>query len=222
MDKEHIKKRIKELGPWYHNINLDGVETKKVSPPPKTPKWLMTHPKKRWEIIKKFLSEEGGSVVDLGCNAGGISFRLEERGYEVTGVEVDDRLYEQALLSKEVRDSEVKFVQEDAVKFLEKSPVFDYSVALGLVYHLEKPGKFIELLGEKTGKQLLIESKIDLERKEGKIWNEEERGDIWDFSKKWLIKEVKRTGISYIFTVRRGEKGFPFRGFRFLIAGRFE
>lgn len=216
MNEEKIRKKVKELGPWIHNIDLNGVETKKVSPksaggrPP-------VLPDPRWKVVKRFLPEEDVTCVDLGCNAGGISFKLEELGYEVTGVEINDRCYKQALFAKDVLDSDVNFVQEDVIDFLEDSQVFDYSIALGLVYHVKKPSQFIELLGKKTEKIFLLESRYDdvLRKK----WIEEKNG--WQLSREWLEEEVKKTGISEIFTATRGGKNLPASGFRLLIAGKF-
>ena len=98
----------------------------------------------------------------------------------------------------------------------EDSQVFDYSVALGLVYHLEKPRQFIKLLGKKTEKMFLLESRYD--EVLGKMWIEEKNG--WQISREWLEEEVKKTGISEIFTATRGGKDLPASGFRLLIAGK--
>lgn len=217
MNNENLRKKIKELGPWRHNINLDGVETRKISPG--TLDLPNNHPIPRWKVIRKFLPNKGeGSVVDLGCNAGGISFELEDAGYEVTGVELNDRPYKQALFVKDVLGSKVDFVQADVTEFLKDSQNFDYSIALGIVYHLKNPIPFLEMVGRKTEKIFIIESSVrDID---GRKWLEDK--EVWHFSREWLEEEVKkRTNISKFFSVTKGEKGFPLVGFRLLIVGRF-
>ena len=63
--QEMIRARVRELGDWFHNMNLEGVETAPDH-------FLGDYPAVKWKafshVIPKDLS--GKSVLDVGCNAG--------------------------------------------------------------------------------------------------------------------------------------------------------
>src|SRR3954469_972599 len=87
-----LRKRIEELGPWFHNIRLpDGTQTFPDH-------WLGDFPKFKWDQLAPHLPENlsGWTVLDIGCNAGYYTFELAKRGAFVTGIDLDTRYLAQA------------------------------------------------------------------------------------------------------------------------------
>jgi len=167
---EELKERVKELEPWRHDIDLGPFSTFDVASTTSPRKRDMRHPVLRWRYIKQFLPFKPTTALDIGCNAGGISFKLEEKGWDVVGIENGQDFkvsnpYEQAMFCKKVLDSEVEFVEADAFDYLPKE--FDIIVALGVLYHItdvperddegwEK--KFVDLCAKSAKKGIIFET----------------------------------------------------------------
>jgi tRNA (mo5U34)-methyltransferase len=86
-DREALEKQIQSLGDWFHNIDLNGVQTAPHH-------FLGDYPAVKWKHIKNAFPDDlqGASVLDIGCNAGYYSIELKRRGAgRVVGVDVDDR-----------------------------------------------------------------------------------------------------------------------------------
>jgi len=139
MKVKELKEKVRELEPWRHDIDLGPFSTFDVASVSSPRKRNMRHPILRWRYIKQFLPFKPTTALDVGCNAGGISFKLEEKGWDVVGIENGQDFkvsnpYEQALLCKEALGSEVEFIETDAFDYLPKK--FDIVVALGVLYHI--------------------------------------------------------------------------------------
>src|SRR5581483_4299886 len=100
-----IESRIAELGEWFHNINLKGVQTAPNH-------FLGNFPQVKWKDIAHVFPEDlsGATVLDLGCNGGFYSIELKKRGAQrVLAVDVDDRYLNQAKFAAEVLELEIEF-----------------------------------------------------------------------------------------------------------------
>src|SRR5215471_12044551 len=97
MTPQEIRKRIEELGPWFHAIDLgDGIKTKNHSVAGEP----VDHPCGTWEILKHCFPEDlsGKTVLDVGCNAGFYSIEAKRRGAaRVLGVDAQRTMINQAL-----------------------------------------------------------------------------------------------------------------------------
>ena len=100
-----IEKRVAELGEWFHNIDLKGVQT--------APRhFLGDFPRVKWQDVAQVFPEDmsGATVLDLGCNGGFYSLELKKRGARrVLAVDVDDRYLSQAKFAAEVLELEIEF-----------------------------------------------------------------------------------------------------------------
>src|SRR5688572_12922414 len=71
---EKIEKRVRELGTWFHNMNLRGVQTAPNH-------FLGDYPTVKWlgfaDAVPKDLT--GKSVLDIGCNAGFYAMEMKRR-----------------------------------------------------------------------------------------------------------------------------------------------
>ena len=94
---DDLEERIEALGPWFHNINLNGVWTAPDH-------FLGDYPGAKFRRFASGLPEDlsGKSVLDIGCNAGFYSIEMKQRGAErVLGIDSDDRYLAQAQLASE-------------------------------------------------------------------------------------------------------------------------
>jgi len=170
MRVKELRNKVEELGPWRHDIDLGPFSTFDVAQATSSRKRNMRHPILRWRYIKQFLPVKPTTVLDIGCNAGGISFKLEEKGWNVVGIEngqdfkISNPL-EQAVFCKEVLDSEVEFIEADAIDYLPEE--FDVIVALGVLYHItdvperddeDWEKKFVDLCVESAKKGIIFET----------------------------------------------------------------
>src|SRR4051794_24691692 len=93
-----LESRIRALGDWFHNINLNGIWTAPNH-------FLGDYPRCKFagfaDAIPTDLS--GKSVLDIGCKGGFYSIEMKRRGADrVLGIDFDERYLAQAQLSAEV------------------------------------------------------------------------------------------------------------------------
>jgi tRNA (mo5U34)-methyltransferase len=92
LTSEEIRQRALELGNWFHNINLGGVQTAPDH-------FLGDYPAVKWRRFANALPTDlqGKTVLDIGCNAGFHSIEMKRRGAErVIGIDLEDMYLEQA------------------------------------------------------------------------------------------------------------------------------
>ena len=98
MNTDQIRRRVAELGQWFHNLDLGGVKTAPDH-------FLGDYPSVKWERFSKALPEnlKGKTVLDVGCNGGFYSIKMKQRGAsQVVGIDTDEKYLEQARFAAEV------------------------------------------------------------------------------------------------------------------------
>jgi 2-polyprenyl-3-methyl-5-hydroxy-6-metoxy-1,4-benzoquinol methylase len=169
LDAQTLAERIRELGPWYQDIQLaDGVSTKSVSgveslyPGQDIPAPL-------WQMIEPRLpSLAGRRVLDIGCNAGYMSFACKRLGARyVLGIDDDSSaagsFIDQAEFCSDVLGLEVEFRR---LSFLELGPERPFDVVLfcGVLYHLRNWAdgldKLVELVVPNEG-LIVLETAVE-------------------------------------------------------------
>src|SRR5690606_30356158 len=81
-----IQARVAELGEWFHNLDLDGVQTAPGH-------FLGDYPRCKWRAFEHALPArlDGKTVLDVGCNAGFYSLEMKRRGAaRVLGIDEDE------------------------------------------------------------------------------------------------------------------------------------
>ena len=75
LSQEQIRRRVAELGQWFHNLDLRGVKTAPDH-------FLGDYPEVKWRRFAKAVPKDltGQSVLDVGCNAGFYSIQMKKRG----------------------------------------------------------------------------------------------------------------------------------------------
>jgi 2-polyprenyl-3-methyl-5-hydroxy-6-metoxy-1,4-benzoquinol methylase len=137
-----LEDRIRELRPWYQNIEVaPGVFTKQLGSDEEI---FPEHdiPAPLWRRIEPDLGDIAGRrVLDIGCNAGYMSFECKKRGAGyVLGVDNDlgagTSFVEQALFCRDALGLDVEF---RAGSFFELEPDEPFELVLfcGVLYHLE-------------------------------------------------------------------------------------
>ena len=89
---------------------------------------------KRIEELKPYLlgfMKRKGKVLDLACGVGGFSFLLEDHGFEVIGVDIDEEMIKKATEYAKEKSSKVKFIMGDARNLPFEDETFDYVLFLG-------------------------------------------------------------------------------------------
>ncbi len=131
-----LEQRIRELSPWFHNLELDGIQTAPDH-------FLGDYPRTKFQRFANALPADltGKSVLDIGCNAGFYSFEMKRRGAaRVVGIDTDPRYLAQARLAAEVygyRDIQWRQMDVYSVGLLHET--FDLVIFMGVLYHLRHP-----------------------------------------------------------------------------------
>ena len=164
-DNEDLIQKIKIVGPWFHQINLNGIKTRDIykTDSPSRPGGFAKHftvqdfidnPIWIWSKFKDSIPKDlsGFKVLDIACNAGFYSFELAKRGAHVIGI---DNSYEDIVRAKFAKkileasnvDFEIINVDDLEKEFSEK---FDLVLCLGLLYHVNDPKNLIRKVAKLT------------------------------------------------------------------------
>jgi SAM-dependent methyltransferase len=102
----------------------------------------------------------GRSIADLGCLEGGYATEFARLGLESTGLEVrSSNIAACNYVKSNVDLPNLKFIQDDAMNIKRYGP-FDVLFVCGLLYHLDRPRKFLEEAAEDCGKVMIIDTHI--------------------------------------------------------------
>ena len=100
----------------------------------------------------------GMKVLELGPLEGGHSYMLQEMGADsILAIEANSRQFLKCLIVKELyRLDKCEFLLGDFVKYMESAPEkFDFCLASGVLYHMEKPIELISLISRITDRTLI-------------------------------------------------------------------
>jgi len=149
---EEIEKRVAELGPWFHNLQLAGVQTAPHH-------FLGDYPSFKWRNFERAIPEDltGLSVLDVGCNAGFYSIQMKRRGAKrVLGIDHDDTYLAQARFAAEILDLDIDFQQLSVYEVGRLRERFDLVFFMGVFYHLRHPLLALDLLRQHAARDWFI------------------------------------------------------------------
>jgi tRNA (mo5U34)-methyltransferase len=152
MNTDQIRRRVAELGQWFHNLDLGGVKTAPDH-------FLGDYPAVKWERFSKALPQNlhGKTVLDVGCNGGFYSIKMKQRGASrVVGIDTDEQYLEQARFAAEVSRVDIEFHKLSVYRVAELQEKFDLVLFMGVLYHLRHPLLALELLHEHVVTDLLV------------------------------------------------------------------
>jgi tRNA (mo5U34)-methyltransferase len=149
---EDIRDRVASLGPWFHNLDLNGVQTAPEH-------FLGDYPRMKWRRFCEAIPEDlsGLTVLDIGCNAGFYSLEMKRRGAaRVLGVDADDDYLNQARFAAEIMDAEIEFRNLSVYDVGALNERFDIVLFMGVLYHLRHPLLALDLIHEHVARDMLV------------------------------------------------------------------
>lgn len=150
--KEAIRRRVSELGAWFHNIDLGGVQTAPNH-------FLGDYPYIKWRMFESSIAKDltGKTVLDVGCNGGFYSIQMKRRGAtRVVSIDSDARYLEQARFAAEATGMNIEFRQLDVYDIAVLKEKFDLVLFMGVLYHLRHPLLALDLLYQHVVKDTLV------------------------------------------------------------------
>ena len=152
MTQEAIAAKVQELGPWFHNLDLQGVKTAPHH-------FLGDYPSFKFRKLAPAIPEDltGKTVLDIGCNAGFYAMELKRRGAaRVVGTDSDPRYLAQARFAAEVEGLDIEFRELSVYDVAKLGEKFDFVVFMGVLYHLRHPLLALDLIHEHVAGDLML------------------------------------------------------------------
>ncbi len=147
-----LEQRVRELGDWFHNINLRGVSTAPNH-------FLGDYPQVKWRQFASAIPQDlhGKSVLDIGCNGGFYSIEMKLRGADrVVGIDSDPRYLAQARLAAEVLELDIELRHLSIYDVGQIDERFDVVIFMGVLYHLRHPLLALDLIHEHVSRDLFV------------------------------------------------------------------
>lgn len=147
--------RVRELGPWFHDLEIHGVRTA-----PDHPLGDFLHD--LWRQVEPAFPADmsGRTVLDIGCNAGFYSLQLHARGARVTGIEHDPHYLRQARFAAEALAADIEYLQMDVYDVDRLGREFDYVLFMGVLYHLRYPLYALDKVARLPRERLVFQSML--------------------------------------------------------------
>jgi tRNA (mo5U34)-methyltransferase len=149
---DQIRARVRELGPWFHNLDLGGVKT--------APDHMLgDYPSCKWRNFAAALPQDlrGKTVLDIGCNAGFYAIEMKRRGADrVVGIDSDPAYLAQARFAAEVSGVDIELRQLSVYELPRLGERFDLVLFMGVLYHLRHPLLALDLIHEHAAADLLV------------------------------------------------------------------
>jgi tRNA (mo5U34)-methyltransferase len=152
LTSEQIHQRVRELGDWFHNLDLRGIKTAPDH-------FLGDYPAVKWRRFANAIPADlrGKSVLDIGCNGGFYAIEMKRRGADrVVGMDYDATYLEQARFAAAVSEVDVELRQLSVYDVAKLGEKFDLVLFMGVLYHLRHPLLALDLIHEHVAKDLLV------------------------------------------------------------------
>lgn len=152
LSTEEIRRQVDSLGPWFHNLNLQGVSTAPTH-------FLGDYPAVKWRHFAGIIPENlaGKTVLDIGCNAGFYAMEMKRRGADrVLGVDSDDEYLAQARFAAEIEGLDIEFQKLSVYDVGRLGEKFDLVIFMGVLYHLRHPLLALDLIREHVARDMLL------------------------------------------------------------------
>src|SRR5688500_2680270 len=127
--EEQIRRRIAELGQWFHNLDLGGVKTAPDH-------FLGDYPQVKWQRFDIAIPQDltRNTMLDVGCNAGIDSIQMRNRGADrVLAIDTDEHYLAQARFAAEVNGTEIEFRNLSVYRVAELKEQFDLVLFMGVL-----------------------------------------------------------------------------------------
>lgn len=197
-DRGDIERRARDLGPWFHNIDLGGgVRTAPDH-------FLGDYPAVKFRTFERAIPADlsGRTVLDIGCNGGFYALEMKRRGADrVVGIDSDPAYLAQARFAAEVTGHDVEFRQLSVYDVGQLGERFDVVLFMGVLYHLRHPLLALDLLHEHVAGDLLVFQ--SMQRGSREVWR---APADWPF---WRVKPFDDPGFPRMHFVEHRYAGDP-------------
>jgi tRNA (mo5U34)-methyltransferase len=152
LSPDAIRERAAKLGPWFHNMNLNGVWTAPDH-------FLGDYPGMKFARFASVLPSDltGKTVLDIGCNGGFYSIEMKKRGAtRVLGIDFDEDYLAQARFAAAVTGQDIEFRQMSVYDLGALGERFDLVIFMGVLYHLRHPLLALDIIHDTVAKDLLL------------------------------------------------------------------
>ena len=149
---EQIQRRVRQLGKWFHNLDLRGIKTAPDH-------FLGDYPAVKWRRFADAVPADlrGKSVLDIGCNGGFYAIEMKRRGADrVVGIDEDAMYLAQARFAAEVTGVDIELRQLSVYDVAKLGERFDLVLFMGVLYHLRYPLLALDLIHEHVARYLLV------------------------------------------------------------------
>jgi tRNA (mo5U34)-methyltransferase len=151
-EQDEIRRRIDDLGQWFHNIELKGVRTAPNH-------FLGDYPNVKWRRFAHAVPKDlrGMTVLDIGCNGGFYSIEMKRRGADrVVAIDTEAMYLNQARFAAEMSDVEIEFRDLSVYDVAKLGERFDLVIFMGVLYHLRHPLLALDLIHDHVARDLLL------------------------------------------------------------------
>jgi tRNA (mo5U34)-methyltransferase len=149
---EQIQQRVRQLGKWFHNLDLHGIKTAPDH-------FLGDYSAVKWRYFADAIPADlhGKSVLDIGCNGGFYAIEMKRRGADrVIGIDEDATYLAQARFAAEVTGVDIGLRQLSVYEVAKLGERFDLVLFMGVLYHLRYPLLALDLIHEHVARHLLV------------------------------------------------------------------
>ena len=152
LSPDAIRERAEKLGPWFHNMELNGVWTAPDH-------FLGDYPGVKFRRFAGALPADlsGKTVLDIGCNGGFYSIEMKKRGAaRVLGIDFDEDYLAQARFAAEVTGQDIEFRQMSVYDVGALGERFDLVIFMGVLYHLRHPLLALDIIHDTVAGDLML------------------------------------------------------------------
>ena len=152
LSRHQIQEQVEALGPWFHNLDLNGVHTAPQH-------FLGDYPAVKWRRFADAIPADltGRTVLDIGCNAGFYAMEMKRRGAaRVLGLDTGDDYLAQARFAAGVNGLDIEFRKMSVYDVGALRERFDVVVFMGVLYHLRHPLLALDLIHEHVADDLVL------------------------------------------------------------------
>lgn len=174
MTRDEIEAQVRRLGPWFHNLDLAGVQTAPEH-------FLGDYPRVKWQRFAHAIPDklDGKTVLDIGCNGGFYSIEMKRRGAaRVVGIDSDDDYLLQARLAAEICGVEIELRNLSVYDVGALGEKFDVVLFMGVLYHLRHPLLALDLIRRHAAKDLFVFQ--SMQRGSNEVASLEEDYEFWN------------------------------------------
>jgi tRNA (mo5U34)-methyltransferase len=152
MPQEEIRRRVESLGPWFHNLDIEGVRTAPDH-------FLGDYPRVKWRSFAEEIPADltGRTVLDIGCNGGFYSIEMKRRGADyVLGIDFDETYLAQARFAADMANLDIEFRKLSVYDVALLGMRFDLVLFMGVLYHLRHPLLALDLINDHVVGDLMV------------------------------------------------------------------